>query len=69
MNIFDSKKNIPQMQAKVDVFVPDKPLADLIYPSSMTDGLYNPRDRADYGVDQTTGEIVNLTDNTQKESQ
>lgn len=58
MNHLDSMKNIQQMQAKVDVFVPDEPLADLIYLPSMTDGPYNPCDHADDGKDQTIGQSL-----------
>lgn len=49
MNNLESMKNIQRLQAKVDEFVPDRPLPDLIYPSSMTDGLYHPRKQAEYG--------------------
>lgn len=45
-------ESIQQMQTKVDEFTSDEPLPDLIYPSSMTDGLYHPRDPAEYGVGQ-----------------
>lgn len=49
MNNLESMKNIQRLQAKVDEFVPDWPLPDLIYPSPMTDGLYHPRNQAEYG--------------------
>lgn len=65
MNHLDSMKNIPQMQTKVDAFVPDKPLANLIHPTSMTDGPYNPCDHADDGKGQTIGQSLSPSATTQ----
>lgn len=55
MNNLESMKNIQRLQAKVDEFVSDQSLPDLIDPPSMTDGLYNPRDPAEYGKGQVNG--------------
>ena len=57
MNNLERMKNIKRMQAQVDAFVPDQPLPDLIYPQSMTDGIYNARNEASYNVDEATGEV------------
>lgn len=58
MNNLESMKNIKRMQDQVDGFASDQPLPDLIYPASMTDGLYNARNESDYGADQDTGEVL-----------
>ena len=57
MNNLERMNNIKRMQAQVDAFVPDQPLPDLIYPQSMTDGIYNARNEASYKVDEATGEV------------
>lgn len=66
MNHPESVKNIRQMQEKVDEFVSDGPLPDLIYPPSMTDGLYNPCNQAEYGVDPAFSNRTVATTSTQK---
>lgn len=66
MNNLDNAKNIQRMQAKADEFISDKPLPDLIYPSSMTNGFYHPRHQSEYGVSQAPGKIIGTTASTQK---
>ena len=66
MNNLETMKNIKRMQDQVDAFVSDQPSPDLIYPASMTDGLYNARNESDYGVDQATGEVLNRASHKQK---
>ena len=66
MNHLESMKNIQRMQAKVDEFVSYEPLPDLIHPSSMTDGLYNPRNQAEYGACQALGKRAGGLTSTQK---
>lgn len=66
MNHLESMKNIQRMQTKVDEFVSYEPLPDLIHPSSMTDGLYNPRNQAEYGACQVLSKKASGLTSTQK---
>ncbi|OYY58987.1 MAG: hypothetical protein B7Y55_01255 [Polynucleobacter sp. 35-46-207] len=58
-------ESIQQMQTKVDEFTSDEPLPDLIFPASIVDSLYNPRDPAEYGVCQANSKKTG-TASTQK---